>query len=107
MSAYNKKLVALVERYKLETGRTEVSSRTVARWMIANGDWKQHPNEPERQCARDISRALGEEYITDPQGRRPRLHHVAIVEPLTSCPGARPTLDDDRHSTIYVHDYTI
>lgn len=80
MSAYNRRLVALFERYKLETGQTEVSSRTVARWVIANGDWKQHPNEPERQCARDISRALGEEYITDPQGRRPRLHHVAIVE---------------------------
>jgi hypothetical protein len=80
MSAYNKKLVAAVERYKLETGQTEVSSREVAKWMIAKGDWKQHPREPERLCARDISRALGEEYITDPQGRRVRSQHVAFIK---------------------------
>ena len=80
MSAYSKKLVAFVERYKLETGRTEVSSREVAKWLIAKGEWKQHPLEPERQCARDISRALGEEYITDPQGRRVRSQHVAFMK---------------------------
>lgn len=41
MSAYNKKLVASAERYKLETGRTEVSSREVAKWLIAKVEWKQ------------------------------------------------------------------
>ena len=80
MSAYNKKLVAFVEQYKLEAGVTEVSSRQVARWLVAKGGWKQHPLEAEKQCARDISRALGEEYEIDPQGRRVRTHHVAIVE---------------------------
>jgi hypothetical protein len=80
MSKYTTTLVAAFERYKLETGQTEVSSREVAKWMIANRDWAQHPLEAEKQCARDISRALGEHYTTDPQGRRVRTHHVATIE---------------------------
>ena len=80
MSAYNKKLVSLVEQYKLETGRTEISSREVARWLVSTGGWKQHPLEAEKQCARDISRALGEEYMTDPHGRRVRTHHVVSID---------------------------
>lgn len=80
MSAYTKRLVELFDRYALETGKTEVSAREVARWVIANGDWEQHPQETEKRCAHEISRALGELYTTDPQGRRVRAKHVAIIE---------------------------
>ena len=44
------------------------------------GEWQQHPSAIEKQCAREISHALGEEYVTDPQGRRVRSRHVAVVE---------------------------
>jgi hypothetical protein len=80
MSVYNRRLVELFERYVLETGLMEVSAREVARWMIANGEWDQYPLEMEKQCAKDLARALGEVYHDDPQGRRVRSKHVAVVE---------------------------
>jgi hypothetical protein len=32
------------------------------------------------RCAEELARAMREEYITDPQGRRVRVKHVAMIE---------------------------
>src|ERR1035438_1455734 len=49
----------------------------MAVWAIGNGLWQPQPSVLIRQCADEFSRAMREEYVTDPQGRRVRVKHVA------------------------------
>ena len=53
------------------------SSKMIARWAIRNKKWARDESAVLQACARDISRALREEYYTDPQGRRVRVNHAA------------------------------
>jgi hypothetical protein len=49
----------------------------MARWLIRNNKWTRGEATIIDLCARDISRAMREEYHTDPQGRRVRTKHAA------------------------------
>jgi hypothetical protein len=51
----------------------------MASWAIQNGLWKQRPDSEIRECSEDLSRAMREEYITDPRGRTVRSKHAARV----------------------------
>ena len=46
------------------------------------GLWAPQPSALIRQCAEELSRAMREEYVTDPQGRRVRAKHVATLDGL-------------------------
>lgn len=76
---YNEQMQRLADRYMRETGRTEVTAREIAIWAIENDHWKPQPSILVRQCADEFSRAMREDYLTDPQGRRVRVKHVAII----------------------------
>lgn len=74
--AYNEDLQRLVAQYRAEGNPWPADSKTVAAWMVQHKHW-----EPQRKTAIDIlapqiSRALREEYVTDPQGRRVRKNHA-------------------------------
>lgn len=74
---YKEMMQALVEEYRESGEPWPATRKTMARWMIRNGKWKGGDDALVNICARDISRALREEYYTDPQGRRVRTKHAA------------------------------
>ncbi len=76
---YNEQIQRLADRYMKETGRTEVTAREMALWAIQNKYWEPQPSILVRQCADEFSRAMREDYLTDPQGRRVRIKHVATL----------------------------
>lgn len=65
----------IIKRYQLATGDTQLVSRKMAAWAIASGLWEQPRFAPEKQLARELSRAMREEYITDARGKRVRAKH--------------------------------
>ncbi|MGA7238220.1 MAG: hypothetical protein WBY44_21215 [Bryobacteraceae bacterium] len=80
MATYNEQMQALANRYMLETGRTEATAKEFAAWAINNNLWAPQRGALIKQCADEFSRALREEYTTDPQGRRVRLKHMAVMD---------------------------
>ena len=75
----NKQLQDIVDDY-IQAGRIwPTTTRDVAAWAILNDRWKPQPSALVTQCADQISRAMREEYRTDPQGRRVRAKHPAPV----------------------------
>ncbi len=80
MAKYNEQMAALADRYQAATGRTEYTTKEVAAWALDSGLWEPHREGILRQLAEDLSRALREQYITDPQGRRVRSKHAIRQE---------------------------
>ena len=70
----NQKIVA---RYRESGQPWPASAIDIARWAIGKKLWEVHPSRIVRQCADQIADAMRQEYITDPQGRRIRVKHVA------------------------------
>ena len=70
----NQKIVA---KYREAGQKWPASSIDIAQWAIAKRLWEIHPSRVVRQCADQIAEAMRQEYITDPQGRRVRVKHVA------------------------------
>lgn len=52
----------------------------IADWALNNGLWRPHPVDLRKQLAEELSRAMRDEYFTDPQGRRVRANHAAREE---------------------------
>ena len=80
MASYVEQLQRIVRNYREDGQRWPASSRAVAAWAISQNLWQPQRGALINQCAEQISRALREEYITDPQGRRVRTKHSARVE---------------------------
>ena len=79
--SYSTSLLELVELYISAGGATPVSPRAVAKWAIENGKWDRHRPTVITMCARDISRALREDYYIDTKGRTVRARHsVRIIK---------------------------
>jgi len=73
----NQKIVATYR----ESGQVwPATAVDIARWAISKKLWDIHPARVVRQCADQIAEAMRQEYITDPQGRRVRVKHVAPYE---------------------------
>lgn len=82
---YVEQIQHLVAEY-IDAGESwPAPSRTIARWMIRTKRWDRGEATLVDLCARDIARALREEYHTDPQGRRVRTKHAAR---LPAIPGS-------------------
>lgn len=56
------------------------TARDIARWAVKTGRWQPQPGSVVDQCAEEISRAMREDYITDPQGREVRAKHCARIK---------------------------
>ena len=80
MASFAEQLQRIVRNYREDGQRWPASSRAVAAWAISQNLWQPQRETLINQCAEQISRALREEYITDPQGRRVRTKHSARVE---------------------------
>jgi hypothetical protein len=92
----NQKIVA---RYREGGQPWPASSLDIARWAIAKKLWEIHPAKIVRQCADQIADAMRQEYITDPQGRRVRVKHVAPYNER----GQTSFKWDDMRSATHLH----
>ena len=75
--AFTEGMQRIVREYRAAGQPWPASSSAIARWAIRNKKWGFDEELALRACARDIARAMREEYYTDPQGRRVRLNHAA------------------------------
>lgn len=80
MASYAIQLHQIVNRYIKAGQQWPATTRQIARWAIANGLWKPEPSAVVDQFARELARAMREEYITDPQGRTVRAKHAARIK---------------------------
>jgi hypothetical protein len=70
----------IVAKYRAAGQPWPATAVDIARWAIGQRLWEVHPSRVVRQCADQIAEAMRQEYITDPQGRRVRVKHVAPYE---------------------------
>ncbi len=78
--SYNDQMQDLVDRYRTAKQPWPATAKDLAKWAFGNGLWKPHPSALSSQCADDFAKAMREEYVTDPQGRRVRAKHAARIK---------------------------
>jgi len=78
MRSQNDLLHDIVRRYKDEGNDWPTTSRDIAHWAIEHQLWAPQPSAIVGQCADQLSRAMRDEYIVDPQGRKVRALHSAL-----------------------------
>lgn len=79
MSTKTEQNQQLVRNY-IDAGNSwPASKRDIAAWAISTGEWMPSRASLIAQCADELGRAMREELITDPQGRRVRAKHAATV----------------------------
>ncbi len=96
MSKVNKEgLQQLVARYRVVGEPWPASTHAIAEWAVRSDRWTPQNYSALAYLAVQIGRAMREEYITDPQGRRVRAKHAATVtdkgKQLTLWVGMRDT----------------
>lgn len=77
MSDYSKQLQMIVADYQKSKQPWPARAADIARWAINNRKFDLRTPTLEKICAREISQAMREEYITDSKGRRVRAKHPA------------------------------
>ena len=97
---YNEQMQEIARRYEATGEEWPTTLKHIAAWAINRGLW-----EPQRillvtKCAEDLGRALREEYITDPQGRRVRAKHAARMD---RDEGEQGALWDDIRTASHEH----
>lgn len=78
--SYMQQCQDIVAQYRESGQPWPATMKAVAMWAVNRKMWTDQPAAIITRCAEDLARALREEFITDPQGRRVRSKHVAKVE---------------------------
>ncbi len=78
--SYTEQLQRVVRNYEAAGNQLPATAHDIALWAIENGLWEPQRSTLVDRCAEEIARAMREEFITDPQGRRVRVKHVATIE---------------------------
>lgn len=76
---YNEQMQRIVSDYRRQGGEWPTTTRSIAAWAISGKLWLPRHEAMISECAEDLSRAMREEYVTDPQGRRVRAKHAARI----------------------------
>ena len=76
---YSQQMQQLMHRYRTEVSDEPADPREVAAWAIRKKLWEPQPTDLVSRCARDLTRALREEYLTDEKGRRYRVNHAVTM----------------------------
>ena len=77
MATYHEQLRRIANKFLVGRDGVPATTKEIAAWAIQNRLWQPQPAAMIQQCADEFSRALREEYIKDPQGRKVRSKHVA------------------------------
>jgi hypothetical protein len=72
--SYQHQLQKIANEYVRTHG--EGTARQIAQWAITSHVWEAPASLGEKKLADELSRAMREEYFTDPSGRRTRAKHV-------------------------------
>lgn len=72
-------LHGFVEQYRASGGEWPTDKKTLASWMIRNNLWRPMRKTEIDLLAEQLGRALRNEYMDDPQGRRVRKKHAMPV----------------------------
>ena len=80
MAQYSKQLQKIVDAYLEDMQPWPASTHEIAAWAVRRRIWQPQPESMIDQCANQLSRAMREEHIVDPQGRTVRAKHVAKVD---------------------------
>ncbi len=78
--SYTEQLQHIVGEYRDDGQPWPATSHEIASWAIDQGRWAPQRGALIDRCAEELARAMREEYITDPQGRRIRAKHAAKRE---------------------------
>jgi hypothetical protein len=70
----------IVDKYINAGQPWPATAKQIAAWAIPRKLWVPPPSRLINLCADQLARAMGEEYIIDPQGRRVRAKHVARIQ---------------------------
>ena len=79
MASYNEQLQNVWHEYEKEKGFIPATSKNAVRWGVERGMIQMPEIDPFDELAKDMSRALREEYGTDRFGRRYRKNHAVRV----------------------------
>lgn len=74
--SYSEQIQNIVQRYIDDGHKWPAAPGEIAEWANEHGQWEPQRTDKVKLLARQISQAMREEYITDPQGRRVRAKHV-------------------------------
>jgi len=97
---YGDQMREIANKYRAESGRPwPATARAIAAWAIDRGLWQPSPSAVIDRCAEELDRAMREEYVTDPQGRRVRAKHAARIAEG----GEQTTLWDDIRTASREH----
>jgi len=77
--SYHDQLRSIADQFFAEHNGT-ATARDIAGWALKSGKWQPQPGSLIHQCAGELSRAMREDYITDPQGRTVRAKHAARIK---------------------------
>jgi hypothetical protein len=94
-STYTSDLQDIVRQYREAGQPWPTDKRTIAGWAYSEGLWHPSRRSVIDELAKDIGRAMGVEYMTDPQGRRIRSKHARRTEILLNGEMVQMTLWDD------------
>jgi len=76
LATYNEQLQRIVAKYREAGEPWPATSRAIAAYAIRMNLWQPQPAMMINRCADELSKAMREEYITDPQGRTVRAKHA-------------------------------
>jgi hypothetical protein len=76
----SREMLYLIEEYKRTFGVEEIDATSVAAWAYSERRWQLVPSDPVQILARQLSRALRQEYYKDPQNREVRKNHHLSLE---------------------------
>ena len=76
MTTKQHQLQSIVWKYRMSGSPWPAEARVMAEWAMEAGLYRPHPQAAVRQCAKEIARALREEYHTDEKNRRVRTMHA-------------------------------
>ncbi len=79
MSNYNEQMQRIVNEYIAAKQDWPATTRQIAAWAVRERKWQPQPASLISQCAEELSVAMREETLVDPQGRAVRAKHAARV----------------------------
>lgn len=77
---YKEALQQIVQQYRDAGQPWPADKRSIAGWAYSEGLWKPTKKSAIDELAKDLGRAMRDEYMTDPQGRKIRRKHARRVE---------------------------
>ena len=75
--SYTEQLQRIANEYLADGHSVMASAHDMAIWAVETQRWEPQRAALINQCAEELSRAMREEYSTDPRGRKVRAKHVA------------------------------